>query len=258
MIDQRILPGQIRDAIVDYLKARLAEASVGEIQEAVNRRLGNSVPKSSVRSYLSLNADTLFDRTDVGTYRLRGVEQPVRGAKREFAPVYQFGKAELYQADCLDWLRSRKPATVQAVVTDPPYGLVEYSAKEQEKLRLGRGGVWRIPPSFDGHQRAPLPRFTTLTQDDLDKLVVFFTKWARALMPVLVPGAHVVVATNPLLSYLVAGALAAAGFERRGEIIRLVMTMRGGDRPSPAARRCREQGRHDPGILESLGPAGLL
>jgi len=51
---------------------------------------------------------------------------------------------------------------------------------------------------------------------------------------VLVPGAHVLVATNPLLSYLVAGALAGGGFERRGEIIRLVMTMRGGDRPKNA------------------------
>jgi site-specific DNA-methyltransferase (adenine-specific) len=43
-----------------------------------------------------------------------------------------------------------------------------------------------------------------------------------------------VVASNPLLSYLVAGALAGSGFERRGEIIRLVMTMRGGDRPKNA------------------------
>lgn len=53
-------------------------------------------------------------------------------------------------------------------------------------------------------------------------------------MPVLVPGANVVVASNPLLSYLVSGALARAGLERRGEIIRLVMTMRGGDRPKAA------------------------
>jgi site-specific DNA-methyltransferase (adenine-specific) len=43
-----------------------------------------------------------------------------------------------------------------------------------------------------------------------------------------------VVATNPLLSHLVSAALAGAGLERRGEIIRLVMTMRGGDRPKNA------------------------
>lgn len=53
-------------------------------------------------------------------------------------------------------------------------------------------------------------------------------------MPKLVPGAQVVVASNPLVSYIVSSALAAAGLERRGEIIRLTMTMRGGDRPKDA------------------------
>ena len=42
------------------------------------------------------------------------------------------------------------------------------------------------------------------------------------------------VACNPLLSFVVANAVTRAGFERRGEIIRLTMTMRGGDRPKAA------------------------
>jgi site-specific DNA-methyltransferase (adenine-specific) len=189
-----------------------------------------------VRSYLSLNAETHFERTCVGTYRLRilSPDLPEEVKKKQFEPAYEFGRSQLFNADCFDWLAAREPLSIEAVVTDPPYGLVEYSEKEQKKLRAGRGGVWRLPPSFDGHQRAPLPRFTTLTQNDLDALVVFFGKWARLLMPVLVPGAHVVVATNPLLSHLVSSALAGAGLERRGEIIRLVMTMRGGDRPKNA------------------------
>ncbi|MDE2815267.1 MAG: DNA methyltransferase, partial [Chloroflexota bacterium] len=41
-------------------------------------------------------------------------------------------------------------------------------------------------------------------------------------------------ASNPLVSYLVSAALAEAGLERRGEIVRLTMTMRGGDRPKAA------------------------
>ncbi|MDQ3914532.1 MAG: site-specific DNA-methyltransferase [Actinomycetota bacterium] len=139
-----------------------------------------------------------------------------------------------YEGDCLSWLADREPNSVEAVVTDPPYGLVEYTAVEKSKLRSGRGGVWRIPPSFDGHERSPLPRFTTLSQRDLFQLEDFFYKWAQALWPVVVPGAHVVIAANPLVSYLVAGAVVGAGFERRGEIARLVMTMRGGDRPKNA------------------------
>jgi len=56
----------------------------------------------------------------------------------------------------------------------------------------------------------------------------------QLLKRVLVPGAQVVVASNPLLSFIVSQALSDAGLERRGEIIRLVMTMRGGDRPKNA------------------------
>lgn len=148
-------------------------------------------------------------------------------------PVFEYQGSELFRADCLEWL-SRSETRIHAVVTDPPYGLVEYSPKEQEKLRNGHGGVWRIPPSFDGHQRSPLPRFTTLRRRELEALDRFFYQWAYALHPVLVPGAHVLVASNPLVSYLVTGAVVRAGFERRGEVVRLVQTMRGGDRPKNA------------------------
>ena len=134
----------------------------------------------------------------------------------------------------MNWLRHQQPNTIHGVVTDPPYGLFEYTEEQQKKLRNGKGGVWRIPPSFDGVQRAPLPRFTVLSSQDLCALELFFFEWARMLVPILVPGANVVVASNPLLSYLVSGALAKAGLERRGEIVRLVMTMRGGDRPKSA------------------------
>jgi DNA modification methylase len=146
----------------------------------------------------------------------------------------RIGHGILYQRDCIDWLREQKRNSIHAVVTDPPYGLVEYSASEQTKLRNGRGGVWRIPPSYDGHARSPLPRFTTLTDADLASLHQFFMQWAEQLLPVLVPGANVIVASNPLVSHIVSTALSDAGLERRGEIVRLVMTMRGGDRPKNA------------------------
>ena len=144
------------------------------------------------------------------------------------------GPATLIHADCLDWLKQCIPNSIHAVVTDPPYGLVEYSPKEQSKLRRGKGGVWRLPPAFDGARRSPVPRFTVLSPADHESLGGFFAHWATMLAPALVPGANVVVASNPLLSYIVAGSLARAGLERRGEIVRLVTTMRGGDRPKGA------------------------
>lgn len=150
------------------------------------------------------------------------------------SPVFAYGAAQLFEADCLQWLTEWPANSIQAVVTDPPYGLVEYSPKEQAKLRQGRGGVWRIPPSFDGHKRSPLPRFTTLGRDDLIKLDEFFVNWSLKLYRVLVPGAHVIVASNPLLHHLLTDTLVRAEFEPRGTIVRLVMTMRGGDRPKNA------------------------
>jgi site-specific DNA-methyltransferase (adenine-specific) len=113
---------------------------------------------------------------------------------------------------------------------------LEYTPRELEKMQNGRGGVWRIPPAFDGARRRPLPRFTVLTPHHHTALRAFFQRFANLLLPVLVPGAHVFVATNPLVSYLVYEPFIAAGFEKRGEIIRLVYTLRGGDRPKNAHR----------------------
>ncbi|HUU20984.1 MAG TPA: DNA methyltransferase [Phycisphaerae bacterium] len=141
---------------------------------------------------------------------------------------------QIYLIDAFKWLAGREPDSVHAVVTDPPYGLIEYTPGQLEKKKNGNGGVWRIPPSFDGCQRSPLPRFTVLTAKDRDALRDFFARLAGELSRVLVPGAHVFVATNPLVSHLVYGPFVEAGFEKRGEIIRVVQTLRGGDRPKNA------------------------
>lgn len=149
-------------------------------------------------------------------------------------PVFTHGHAALYEGDCLAWLKKQPERSITAVVTDPPYGVDEYTAEQQAKLRAGKGGVWRVPPSFDGHRRSPLPRFTVMSKADIDYQMDFFEAWAKTLLPALAPGGHVMLACNPLLSPHIATALSAAGLERRGEIVRLVMTMRGGDRPKGA------------------------
>ena len=166
------------------------------------------------------------------SFELPSDGQPTRKPTEPF----RLGRAELHHADCFDWLQRRNDNSLHAVVTDPPYGLHEYTTEQQEKLRAGKGGVWHIPPSFDGHQRSPLPRFTTLTKTQLDELRVFFAV-GKALDAKTRPGRNVIVASNPLLSFIVAMALSDVGLERRGEIIRLVMTMRGGDRPKEQPTR---------------------
>jgi DNA modification methylase len=149
-------------------------------------------------------------------------------------PPHPADGCELHLGDSLAWLRARAANSIHAIVTDPPYGLKEYSAVEKGKLRGGRGGVWRIPPTLDGRRRSPLPRFTVLDSDDHAALRAFFAGFAREAMRVLVPGGHVMIATNPLLSQCVHQPMLEAGLEKRGEIVRLVQTLRGGDRPKNA------------------------
>ena len=140
----------------------------------------------------------------------------------------------IHNTDAFEWLKNAPMNSIEAVVTDPPYGLVEYSDKELTKLKNGRGGIWRLPPSFDGSKRMPLPRFTVLTESDQQSLKDFFYRLACLLKCVLVPGGHVFIATNPLISHFVYESFIKSGFEKRGEIIRTVYTLRGGDRPKNA------------------------
>jgi DNA modification methylase len=239
----RYAPGRVRDAIFRVLSISSKPLSIRQIQERVSQVIGPT-PTSSVRSYLRLNTPQYFLRQGLGVYSVRrdnslGVQRTLPDHEA-WQPSQRIGRAEIFHADCFDWLEEQADDSFQAVLTDPPYGLHEYTPEQQAKLRSGKGGVWRIPPSFDGHVRSPLPRFTTLTSQQLEELRSFFFMWGRLLLPKLVPGAHVVVASNPLLSYIVAGALADAGLERRGEIIRLTMTMRGGDRPKAAHEEFQE------------------
>lgn len=145
-----------------------------------------------------------------------------------------FGKSLVLHADCFEWMGSIRKESIHAIVTDPPYGVKEYDFDQIEKRANGNGGIWRIPPSFDGSHRAPLPRFTALNPKERAILHRFFLEWGKLAVRVLRPGGHIFIATNAFLSQLVFAALVEGGLEFRGELIRLVRTFRGGDRPKNA------------------------
>ena len=146
--------------------------------------------------------------------------------------AFEFGR--IVHADCSDWLSRLPENSLHAVVTDPPYGVREYDAHELEKRENGRGGVWRLPPAFDGSVRAPLPRFTALDARDRQRISEFFTDWARLTVRALRPGGHVIIAANAFMASMLYEALSGGGLEFRGQIIRQVRTLRGGDRPKNA------------------------
>jgi len=153
---------------------------------------------------------------------------------------YRNSNYATYNADALEWLPKQRANSFHAVVTDPPFGLIEYSAEELRKRRNGHGGIWRLPTSFDDAKRQPMPRFTVLSGHDRMGVLAFHLRLAPELFRVLVPGAHVILSSQCLVSHLVAQAFCMAGFEARGQIVRAVTTLRGGDRPKFGDKQYRE------------------
>lgn len=147
---------------------------------------------------------------------------------------------QIYHVDAFEWLSKRDKNSIHAVVTDPPYGIIEYTPDQLNKRRNGKGGIWRLPQSYDGHERSPMPRFTVLRQSDLIRIQQFHGRLAPLLHRVIVPGGHVIIASQNLLSHLVVSAYHDAGFEIRGQIARVVKTLRGGDRPKGAHEKYPE------------------
>jgi len=175
----------------------------------------------------------------------------------------KFGASVIVHADCFEWLGRLPENSIHAIVTDPPYGVKEYDFDQIEKRANGNGGIWRIPPSFDGSNRAPLPRFTALNSKERGTLHRFFLEWSRLAVHSLRPGGHVFIASNAFLSQLVFSALVAGGLEFRGELIRLIRTLRGGDHPKNAEAEfpgvCSlPRGSYEPwGIFRKPVPTGM-
>jgi site-specific DNA-methyltransferase (adenine-specific) len=89
------------------------------------------------------------------------------------------GRSLVIHANCFDWMKRMPEASVHAVVTDPPYGVKEYEPEQLEKRANGNGGIWRIPPAFDGHPRSPLPRFTALNHVERNQIQHYFPSGAN-------------------------------------------------------------------------------
>jgi site-specific DNA-methyltransferase (adenine-specific) len=173
------------------------------------------------------------------------------------------GRALILHADCLEWLGRIPAGSIHGIVTDPPYGVKEYQFDQIEKRANGNGGIWRIPPSFDGSNRQPLPRFTALNEKERSQLFRFFAEWAKVATHALMPGGHVILACNSFLAQMVYAALVEGGLEFRGQMIRIVRTLRGGDRPKNAEAEfpgvCSlPRGAYEPwGIFRKPLPSGM-
>lgn len=146
----------------------------------------------------------------------------------------------IHHTDAFVWLLRRRPTSIHAVVTDPPFAVLEYLPEQLEKRRHGNGGIWRLPHNYDGNARSPAPRFTVLRRNDLSRIQRFQSRLAKSLFKVLVPGGHVIMSSQVLLAHIVVREFLRSGFEMRGQVVRIVKTLRGGDRPKGAHKKYKD------------------
>ena len=176
---------------------------------------------------------------------------------------HTIGNCTVINTDCFEWLERLAENSLHGIVTDPPFGVKEYEDDQLEKRANGKGGIWRIPPSYDGANRAPMPRFTALNKKERETLRVFFVAWSNLALHALRPGGHVLIASSSYLSQLMFGALVEGGLEFRGQIIRVVRTLRGGNRPKNAEDEFPDvcsmlRGSYEPwGVFRKPMPPGM-
>lgn len=131
--------------------------------------------------------------------------------------------------DCVDLLDTLVPEnSIDAVVTDPPYGL-EFMGKDWD--RLGRSGVQRKAEEGAGDRRAivdagawaggesnPYSRSRVRWQhgdSGPPAMQAWHQEWARAVLRVLKPGGHLLAFGGTRTYHRLACALEDAGFEIR-------------------------------------------
>lgn len=148
-------------------------------------------------------------------------------------PYYADDAVTLHHGDCLDVLAELPDASVDSVVTDPPYGLEfmgkDWDApwKQADALAAGRmsGDVIHDPAEVGGFQDGaggnPFSRSRIRYGRESGAMVDFqhwCQQWATELLRVLKPGGHLLAFGGTRTWHRLAVAIEDAGFEIRDNI----------------------------------------
>ena len=134
---------------------------------------------------------------------------------------------QVIQGDCLDVLRGMEPESVDAIVTDPPYGL-EFMGKEWDRLidkRESRpSGTFTDKPRGEGvtsgGDRTSNPYIASrVTYVAGAAMQAWHEQWAREAYRVLKPGGHMLAFGGTRTSHRMVCAIEDAGFEIRDSVV---------------------------------------
>lgn len=118
------------------------------------------------------------------------------------APVFTYERATLYHGDAVELLRLLPEASVDALVSDPPYGL------------SFNGQAWDDASGF----RESLPHIDTTAMTAPEVFEAWCTEWAGGALRALKPGAHVAAFGGARTWHRMVRGLENAGFEIRDQI----------------------------------------
>ena len=122
----------------------------------------------------------------------------------------------LLTGDCLDVLATLEPESIDACVTDPPYG-ISFMGKQWDNFRRARNAADVSRDSVHGRFSACAP--ASASESDSLRYQAWTQQWATAVMRVLKPGAHAVVCASPRMGHRVTCGLEDAGFEIRDSLL---------------------------------------
>jgi site-specific DNA-methyltransferase (adenine-specific) len=132
----------------------------------------------------------------------------------------------LIHGDCLDVLKTFEAESIDACVTDPPYG-IGFMGKEWDTFKPGEEAARIVPnkqiasdnPNLKWRTRGPASSPSAVEYDYSRKGLVQFQlwteEWAREVFRVLKPGSHIVVCGAPRAYHRMASGLEDAGFDVR-------------------------------------------
>jgi site-specific DNA-methyltransferase (adenine-specific) len=132
-------------------------------------------------------------------------------------PYFDDGTVSLYVGDCLDVLAGLPDASVDAVVTDPPYGL-EFMGREWDTFRPSQA---RIRTRTDGRANPAEGKPVTSTPGSYTARQPFqgwCLAWSSECLRVLKPGGHLLAFGGTRTWHRLACAVEDAGFEIRDSI----------------------------------------
>jgi DNA modification methylase len=142
------------------------------------------------------------------------------------SPHYADATVTLHHGDCLDVLRELPDNSIDAVVTDPPYGL-EFMGKEWDKFdRKGPASFENLGQRewvhADGRPKAsPMkdkPRWSTMGPSAMLAFGAWCEEWTAECLRVLKPGGHLLAFGGTRTWHRLACAVEDAGFEVRDSI----------------------------------------